>query len=435
MHFLIKFARCIQIKNIVIRKYRAILICALFVKITAGAQINHDIKDTPDTLNLFERLSVSTNVVDWTLLLPNITLEYDISGLTWNRWSLALKLRGNWQTNYHTYKPAQVWCVQGIRGEIKHYWRTRLVTNIYPKNKKIYKRLLSCRRDSLMEPNGKGGGGEENHYLKHPNTTYYRGVYAEYSKFSYLLGKHGKQGKLAGVGVLYGIIKPLYQFSNGNALDLDMGISGGIYLASYQKYKHDRESDCYHVYGAHGKHIVPFPMISEVKLGLVYRFTNDANHQLPERYRWRYDVDKKYRDRLDSLYKRKVFVDDSIAKVEKNMGMLQNYFDSIFSANYPALYEQSKAQADEKAKKAKEEAEAAKKNKAQAIADAKKKKAEAEAEARKKKAEEKAAKKAKGKEVKEENTQTVEEPAQPTEEKPQQAEEQQSAEEQKGGEQ
>ncbi len=330
-------------------KYWIIIICTLFMRASVHAQINHEILDKPDTLSMLERLSVSTNVLEWSTLQPNISLEYDLRGVTWNRWSIGLKIKASRQTS-HTFVPAQVFSVQEARGELRHYWRTRKTSEYYPKNKKIYKKLFSCRRDTL----------------KHPNTTYYRGIYGSASKYSVLLGKTGIQGKAVGVGFLYGIVKPLYQFPNGNALDLDLGISGGFYVMSYYKFQHDRDNNRYVKTGSHGKHFVPFPMLNEARLALVYRFTNSEKHQMPDRYRWRYDVDKEYREAFIAKYKRNQEINDSIATDNRINGVIKNYFDSIYNSIYPnALKEaQEKDKADATAWKfaenAKKEAEKAK---------------------------------------------------------------------------
>lgn len=380
----------------------------------AKAQINHEVLDKPDTLGVWERLSVSTNVVDWTLLLPNISVEYDLSSVTWNRWSVGLKVRGNWQ-NSHTYKPSMVYNFSEIRGEVRYYWRTRLYSKEdaqkkkeepnrkqylpFPKNTNILKKLFSCRRDTL----------------KHPNTTYYRGAYVAYNNFSLLLAKEGKQGSSVGAGFLYGIVKPLYQFKNGNALDMDLGISGGLYFTRYDKFEHNRESNCYHRLSTGSWHLSPIPMINELRLALVYRFTKDAKHQLPERYRWRYDVDKKYREALDDSLKSWEEKAEDVRKEQERIDSIQNYFDKVFQKVYPEFLKQSqekKAAEDEKARKKAEEEQASKLK----AKEEEKLKAQQEKEQKKQKAAaKKAAKKGKGAETSEGATPTNFAPPTPTE--------------------
>ena len=347
---------------------------------------------------------MSTNVVDWVMQLPNISLEYELGSTTWNHWAVGVKVRGNWQ-NTHTFKPAQVYNFSEVRGEVRYYWRTRLYSKEdaqkkkeepnrkqylpFPKNTNILKKLFSCRRDTL----------------KHPNTTYYRGAYVAYNNFSLLLAKEGKQGSSVGAGFLYGIVKPLYQFKNGNALDMDLGISGGLYFTRYDKFEHNRESDCYHRLSTGAWHLSPIPMINELRLGLVYRFTKEAKHQLPERYRWRYDVDKKYREELnDSLKSQEERVEND-RKEQERIDSIQKYFDKVFNDKYPEFLKESQAKKAELDAKAQEKAAAEKANKQKALEEAKKAKEEEKLKAKQEKeqqkqkaAAEKAAKKGKGSE-------------------------------------
>lgn len=252
-----------------------------------------------DTLSLAERISVRTNAADWLLLTPNIGVEYDIRNTNWNRWSVGVNLRGNWQSS-HTYKPGIVYNLTGIRAEVRNYRRTRQIEytdTIYDKNGNP----VSIESSKGLKP----------HYwptarffstrrkkIKYPLNTYYRGLYLSYNDFSLKFAKEGKQGSALAVGMTYGIIRPLYEYSNGNSLDFELGISGGIAYAKYDTYRHDRESDCYSVVESKDWHIVPYPVISEVKVGFVYRF---GNYPITKKYRWRYDVDIPYQNKYDSI--------------------------------------------------------------------------------------------------------------------------------------
>ena len=358
----------------------ALFTCCLCVR----AQVNHAQLNHPDTLGVMERLSIGTNIAEWALLLPNLNLEYDLRGVKWNRWSIGLKVKGNWQT-YHKTKPALVYNMVEARAELRYYWHTRLIDNEHPRNKSFVKRLFSCRRDTL----------------KHPNTTYYRGAYLSFSKFSFLLTGTGKQGYAASAGFVYGIVKPLYQFANGNALDLDLGISGGLYFMRYDKYRLDRESDCYERLSSKGWHVLPYPMLNELRLGLVYRLTRTHRHQLPERYRWRYDVDAAFRDALIEKVKEEHRIKEEKAIELKNLGDVQKYFDQIFNANYSTLLKEemeNKAKNDNELKRQEEEKrmqkEKAKEDERKKKEEEKLNKEKAKEEQKQKEAQEKAEKKA-----------------------------------------
>lgn len=304
-----------------------LLVLALLACLCTRAQVNRALLNKPDTLGVMERLSIGTNVADWAFLMPNLNLEYELRSVTWNRWTVGLKVRGNWQT-HHEIKPALVYNVMEARAEMRYYWRTRLIDREHPRHTTFVGRLMSCRRSSL----------------KHPNTTYYRGAYLSMSKFSLMLTGTGRQGSAASAGLLYGIVKPLYQFANGNALDFDLGVSGGLYFLHYDKYELDRESNCYHRLSSKGWHLMPFPMLNELRLGLVYRLTRSPRHQLPERYRWRFDVDRDYREAIVERVKEENRIKDEQATELKSVNDVQKYFDKVFDKNYPVLLKEEKGQ-------------------------------------------------------------------------------------------
>lgn len=276
-----------------------------------------------DTLSLAERLSFHTNMVDWTLLTPNAGVEFDIRSTNWNRWAIGLDLRYNWQTK-HTFKSGLVYNIMGARLYFRNYWRTRQVVprdeedrfaktyNIYP-HTRFVDRVFSCRRNRV----------------RHPGLLFYRGAYLSYNKFSIkLLGSEGYQGSAVTAGFTYGIVKPLYVFKNGNSLDFDLGVSAGLAFASYDKYRHDRESDCYPVTKRAQSGV--FPVVSDLHVGFVYRL---GRYPVTKKYRWRYDCDQAYKERIDSIYSarmteaEKKFTEDTImAKVSKDFW---HHYDSI----------------------------------------------------------------------------------------------------------
>lgn len=339
--------------------------------------VDYTQKSRPDTLTFAERFSVSTNAFDWLILLPNIGFEYDIRPEQWNRWAIGFKIRGNWQTT-HTYKPAQVYNLLELRGEVKNYYRLRKYSKYFsrPEKKDYLGRIFNTGRDTV----------------KHTNTTYYRGAYLAYSNYSMmLLSSTGHQGTAISGGVLVGMVKPLYQFANGNSLDFDMGFSAGICVTKADKYGYDRESNCYPLEKkATGWQIVPFPVISEVRLALVYRF-GDGSHPLTKKYRYRYDVDESYRAKWNERAENEIRKRDSIAAANRHIAAMKHSFDSIYHQVEPGLQKEYQSQAAaiaaaEKAKRdeelrlkkqAKADAAKAKANAAQAKADAKKSKKEA----------------------------------------------------------
>ncbi len=300
-----------------------------------------DTRARVDTLSVVERMSFRSNAVDWFLLTPNIGFEWDIRNTNWNRWSIGLNLRGNWNTS-HTYKPGVVYNLSDVKLEFRNYWRARQIT---------HSRAMSKRTNSFHL--GKRPTEEHNSYLdklfslrrmrvKHPLTTYYRGLYASYGSYSLKFGSEGKEGSALSAGVTYGIIRPLYVYENGGSIDFEAGFSAGAVFTKYDKYVHDRTSDCYHRIGTEDWHIVPFPVITEVKVGLIYRF---GDYPSTSKYRYRYDVDQVFADTMNTLYQslenrhinktgertaraeRKAFVKDSTAKAKLKEAKLDSIRD------------------------------------------------------------------------------------------------------------
>lgn len=233
-----------------------------------------------DTLKWNERISLHTNAVDWALLIPNIGVEYDIRSTNWNRWAVGMSAKTKWRTNSR-FKQRLFYNVSEVRFEFRNYWRTRQIDGReVTKHTSFIDKLFSCRRT----------------VVKHPHTTYYRGVYASAGDYSFLVDRKGRQGKFVSGGVTYGTMYPMYVFKSGNSLDLDLGISVGLVATNMEKFR--LVDDCYERTQPGKWKVVPFPMPTEARVGLVYRL---GKYPINKKYRWRYDVDMRYRERYDSI--------------------------------------------------------------------------------------------------------------------------------------
>lgn len=233
-----------------------------------------------DTLKWNERISLHTNAVDWALLIPNIGVEYDIRSTNWTRWAVGMSAKTKWRTNSR-FKQRLFYNVSEVRFEFRNYWRTRQIDGReVTKHTSFIDRLFSCRRT----------------VVKHPHTTYYRGVYASAGDYSFLVDRKGRQGKFVSGGVTYGAMYPMYVFKSGNSLDLDLGISVGLVATNMEKFR--LVDDCYERTQPGKWKVVPFPIPTEARVGLVYRL---GKYPINKKYRWRYDVDMRYRERYDSI--------------------------------------------------------------------------------------------------------------------------------------
>ncbi len=245
-----------------------------------------------DTLSFLDRIAIRTNIADWVLLLPNIGMEFDVKNKNWNRWTVGVNVRYNWQTS-HTYKPSYVYNLFQVRLEGRQYWRTRdMGKKRLTSHNHIYEKAISIRRKRA----------------KHPSTTWYRGVFVAYNKYSFLLGKEGHQGTSYMAGVSYGIVRPMYAFDNGNSLDLEFGISGGVVYYKDDVYRHDVDNDSYPIVEKKPAQLLKFPMLNEIRVGLIYRL---GHAPVLAKYRYRRDVDLAYNDRLNQRL-------DSITTARKN---------------------------------------------------------------------------------------------------------------------
>ena len=239
-----------------------------------------------DTLTLFDRIAVRTNAFDWFLLIPNIGVEFDVKPRNWNRWTVGISARGNWQTS-HTYKPSMVYNLAEVRLEGRQYWRTRDMgydsqtgdyRNLEPHKKHHYwDKAVSIRRKKS----------------RYPSTTFFRGVYVSYMDYSLKLFDTGRQGQAINAGVTWGILRNLYAFRNGNSLDIEFGIRGGFMYTKNTEYTHDVESDCYPIKKQKDWHLVMHPVINDLSVTLVYRL---GKYPSLWKYRYRDDVDAPYAD-------------------------------------------------------------------------------------------------------------------------------------------
>ncbi len=310
----------------------------LFILATSMQAQVMETRTKVDTLTTSQRLSLRTNAIDWLLLTPNIGVEYDLLNKNWSRWAIGMNLRGNWQSS-HTYKPGMVYNTSGVKLELRNYRRRRQMN--------YSDTIINSKGDTIIERQNNGFdphrwwtarlfSPRRKDITKFATTTYYRGVYLSHSNYSILLGREGKQGSAFGLGMTYGIIRPLFEYQNGSSLDFELGISGGIAYTKYDTYRHNRESNCYSVVESKGWHIVPYPVITEIKVGFVYRFGKyavkkkdkngndiekviwEGSYPITKKYRWRYDADSEYQSKVNNDITRKDSLHRELEREKKN---------------------------------------------------------------------------------------------------------------------
>lgn len=277
-------------------------------------------KSGVEKLSIPDRITLRTNVADWALMIPNIGVEFDVRGTTWNRWTVGANVRYNWQTK-HTFSPRYVYNFFETRIEGRQYWRARQIgyRGLEP-HTKIWDKAVSIRRRRV----------------KHPTTTWYRGVFVSYDKYSFLLPiTDGHEGEAIMAGVTYGFVRPLFGWSNGNSVDLEVGISGGFMAVRDATYRHDDVADSYPIVKKkEGWRVLPFPVPNEVRVGLVYRL---GRYPALQKYRYRRDVDIVYDSHRDSIYQAHVKIREEKRHFKADYETILRHFwhvyDSIANVN------------------------------------------------------------------------------------------------------
>lgn len=218
-------------------------------------------------LRLGERISLRTNLVDWAVVVPNLGVEMTLGNKSWNKWTIGLSGRLNWQSGTKSLS-YNVFDLYDGRVELRKYW-----------------------------------------HGKNPRRVFYWGVYGGANHFDIKLSETGKKGSSFFGGLTIGTTTQLYGYQNGSSLDLDLGLNVGVVLAKYDEYRREIQDNQY-VYTTVAKKESYRPTFSPlvyamstdvVKVSLVYHFgTKVAN-----RYKKRELVDEEYRLRIaNEAYRR-----------------------------------------------------------------------------------------------------------------------------------
>lgn len=190
-----------------------------------------------------ERLAFKTNVVNWIGLMPNIGVEMDVSNSVYNKWVVGVQATWNGTVNDMPSQRMQLE-VNDYRAEVKRYVKPSMT--VKPGKKRTPKFWR----------------------------TYYYGVYAGYTQFN-LMWNRGMAGNIWHAGATGGWQVPMYRCKNGGGLDLDLGLSLGFMMMEYNKFKF--EDDLLVMTGEHRKKWLPYPVPTELRVGLVYRFKSIKN--------------------------------------------------------------------------------------------------------------------------------------------------------------
>ena len=268
-------------------------------------------------LSFKDRIAIRTNVVDWVLTSPNLAFDYDIVSTAYDKQSVGVGLKYNWNTT-HTYIPKRVYNLFDARFDYRFYWRQQPFDNRdnfygdwereWINSSKGFDKLrarANCFR-AVEKPK--------------PHISLFVGPYLSFSTFSIKLSaaenSKGRQGLAVGAGLTGGVALPLYGYKNGSALDLEFGGSLGWHFASYDFYTVDIENNEYSQTG-HRNQFVYFPLVSDARLSLVYRFRSISKQHTEIDYDL---IDRRYVARLIELDEEAVEIyNDSIRMLKDEL--------------------------------------------------------------------------------------------------------------------
>lgn len=253
-----------------------------------------------DTLTWRERLAWRTNTLGWLLLSPNIGAEWTLGSHNWNHWTVGASARA-WWANNDWEVPYMVHDLKEARAEVRRYYH------------------------------GKG--------LRH---SWFWGVFGGYSDFDLKVGAIGYRGNGVMAGLTGGTIAPLYGYSNGSSLDLELSVNGGFLMGAVEEYK--RQANRYVVTHPKGKWLMvsrALPCIVNfdlIRVSLVYRF----GPSVADRYRERIKIDDKFRMLQDELALKR----DSTEKA--NLRERERRRDSLDRVDYERRFEQQRLELERK---------------------------------------------------------------------------------------
>ena len=213
-------------------------VTAAKTKATTATKAKSAAAKVSDRITGIDRWSFRANALELLCTVPNFNVEFDVSSSPYNRWSLGVTAKYNWDT-WHSVPPALVFNMFEIRPEFRKWFR--------------------------MKP-------KEGNAKLTRERAFFLGGYASGGTYSIKPGKYGIQGPLFGAGALFGYDFPLYTYRHF-AIDFELGVAAGLAVTSYDGYTMNRSNTDYiEAPGkSNGWHLCPFPVLSEVKACFVFR--------------------------------------------------------------------------------------------------------------------------------------------------------------------
>ena len=184
-----------------------------------------------------ERIAFKVNTIDWALLIANVGMEFNLSPSAQSRYTLGANIKYSGGANV-SFNPEYDFKLLDARMELRRYWKPK----------------LSVKQGQTKSPK----------FWR----TYYWGIYAGYADYTIHI-PNGFKGDGFSVGGSWGCETALLKFKHG-CIDLDLGLSIGAMITNYDKTKMKDEERV--LVKSEEWKILPYPIVSEIRVGLVYRF-------------------------------------------------------------------------------------------------------------------------------------------------------------------
>ena len=235
---------------------RSIATLAILFPLLALAQLQPAKENQTEEKKNFtmgQRFSLRTNTVDWALMTPNVSVGFDLGSSPYSRMAMIVSGKYNWNTNPDT-KTYHVYDILEGKVEVRKYYHTQQRNAPY----EGFEKFFSPKR---MNPR----------FWR----AYYWGIYAAYTDLNLKLNSTGYKGTAIHGGVSFGMERSLFTYKE-SCLDLEVGASAGVAYWDGSKYRLDKANNCYETKGEYKKVL---PVISEVRVALVYRFGPSAKNR------------------------------------------------------------------------------------------------------------------------------------------------------------
>lgn len=252
-----------------------------------------------EDLSFKDRIAVRTNVVGWLLTIPNVAFDYDLVSTPYDKKTIGLGLKGNWNTSHFrwdginegAYEPDWVYNFFGARLDYRFYWRQQPFDN----RDNFYG---DWEREWINSSKGLGKLRARMNCFRasekpKSHISIFAGPYLSAGSFSIKYPETGRNGYYVGAGATGGIALPLYGYKNGSALDLEFGGCIGLQYASFNKRTVNAEGNV---------ESMPrnsfLPLLTDVRVSFVYRFRSISKQHTEIDYAL---IDRRYTERLMDL--------------------------------------------------------------------------------------------------------------------------------------